>query len=687
MSATILSPAATSKLSSNKKKIKNNNSSNKNNNNVFNCYDENINNNNDIDNNSNNNNNNFSCDNSIYNDNYNDNYSNANKDIAEIDDNENNFSPRNVKKSEFDSKEEEMMKNDSDNDNSDMNNNFDNNGNNNDNNNNNNDNNNTKNHNNNYYNENSYNINNDKHKNNDIINESNFKGIVIGGTYQHCFEEHSPLIAPPLKMDKRVTGIIINDKNELLLKLFLPKDDITKIINLGINWKWTATVPDGFLLSKSPFSARKKLICYYLQRHPLLWAADIEREKESNFRNNDHNKNNYHSFNNNYNSHPSHLGHNRHINDCHTNFQHSQLSSGGSSSLELNFGNFGNFGKFPEFRAPSVTRHFEEFGVKDSEKSGIRGSGYIMDEKDNERRVRGERTDSKHLHENINNNFCNNDDHNYNNKNKNNSKNNNMKTENEEDKSYMIRITNMLGNSDNSDNDDNNVAEIEVEEGREKDIHYVDVEMDCDQPNFLIDADYTETEIETEKNLGTDIYSSKHCGKEGNRGRGRGRGFRGWEDNMDLLEGAVTVGPQSRRFLNITRADESINNGINININIGDNDKNEDNNINISNINNHSNNNHNLERSDSPHFSDNKYSLDNRTAQKPFAPPGYLGIFSTQENVHVNMHRTDTEQIEDDDLMLTSLLTGSNADYNCPQIISYVLEYLLGTYESNYRKK
>ena len=75
----------------------------------------------------------------------------------------------------------------------------------------------------------------DQHENKDKINELNFKGIVIGGTYQHCFEDDSPLIAPPLKMDKRVTGISITNMNELELKLYLPKDDTTKIINLFLN--------------------------------------------------------------------------------------------------------------------------------------------------------------------------------------------------------------------------------------------------------------------------------------------------------------------------------------------------------------------------------------------------------------------------------------------------------------------
>ena len=43
----------------------------------------------------------------------------------------------------------------------------------------------------------------DQHENKDKINELNFKGIVIGGTYQHCFEDDSLVIhfSPSLLMN------------------------------------------------------------------------------------------------------------------------------------------------------------------------------------------------------------------------------------------------------------------------------------------------------------------------------------------------------------------------------------------------------------------------------------------------------------------------------------------------------
>ena len=447
----------------------------------------------------------------------------------------------------------------------------------------------------------------DQHKNKDKINELNFKGIVIGGTYQHCFEDDSPLIAPPLKMDKRVTGITITNTNELELKLFLPKDDTTKIINLGKNWKWMATVPDGFLLSKSPFSARKKLICYYLKRHPLHWAADIQREKEIQICKNNNKYN--HPYNYNYNS-----NNRRQNNDFNHNFLSSQLSSGGSSSLELNFG---NFNKFPEFRAPSVTRNFEENSSKERERNGLRGSDRTNEEKERKAaEIRGRERGSFELE----------------------SRNSYIKTSNnnidiEYEKTGMIKITNML------DNDSGDDVEIEVEEGREVEVHYLDVDMDGQHSNFF--DEYTETELETDSD--NNIYSLTHQGRKNNRGRERGGESPKWEDNMDLLQGAVTVGPQTSTSLNITSTNVNYENLVNSNRN---NKKYQNNN--------------------------------NKNFPKELEPTGSLGMICTVENVHTNINRSDNDVVDEEDLMLKCLLRGSNEDFNCPQVVSYVLEYLLG---------
>ena len=109
------------------------------------------------------------------------------------------------------------------------------------------------------------------------LSESNFKGIVIGGTYQHCFEDFGPVIAPPSGMEKRVIGVNFAGNDHLELRLYLPKDEETKVISLGADWHWINTSPNGYLVSKGLFSSKRKLVCYYLPRHPIEWATESER--------------------------------------------------------------------------------------------------------------------------------------------------------------------------------------------------------------------------------------------------------------------------------------------------------------------------------------------------------------------------------------------------------------------------
>lgn len=114
---------------------------------------------------------------------------------------------------------------------------------------------------------------------NSQLTECNFRGVVFGGSYQHCFEDHSPVVAAPSGADKRVIGVSFSlmSNQELLLKLYMPKDEKSKIINLGDNWRWIATSPDGYLVSKASIDGSKRL-CYYLPRHPIEWAMDTESD-------------------------------------------------------------------------------------------------------------------------------------------------------------------------------------------------------------------------------------------------------------------------------------------------------------------------------------------------------------------------------------------------------------------------
>lgn len=112
----------------------------------------------------------------------------------------------------------------------------------------------------------------DSNKHPDIpdVNETNFKGIIIGGTYQQCFEDGCPVVASPSSFEKRITGLR-NTSNGLEIKVFIPQDKSTQLINLGSQWKWMRSTPTGFLVSKNIVRVGESIILYYLSRHPYDW--------------------------------------------------------------------------------------------------------------------------------------------------------------------------------------------------------------------------------------------------------------------------------------------------------------------------------------------------------------------------------------------------------------------------------
>ena len=78
-------------------------------------------------------------------------------------------------------------------------------------------------------------------------------------------------------MEKRVIGVNFAGNDHLELRLYLPKDEETKVISLGADWHWINTSPNGYLVSKGLFSSKRKLVSYYLPRHPIEWATESER--------------------------------------------------------------------------------------------------------------------------------------------------------------------------------------------------------------------------------------------------------------------------------------------------------------------------------------------------------------------------------------------------------------------------
>ena len=110
------------------------------------------------------------------------------------------------------------------------------------------------------------------------LNERTFKGIVVGGTYQQCFDDSTPVVAPCAGRQKRVTGVSVSANGSLELRLYVPSSNAHRAIDLGQHWRWMRSSPDGFLVFKDTLSIPmpKQTLLYYLARHPIEWAQDLD---------------------------------------------------------------------------------------------------------------------------------------------------------------------------------------------------------------------------------------------------------------------------------------------------------------------------------------------------------------------------------------------------------------------------
>lgn len=101
-----------------------------------------------------------------------------------------------------------------------------------------------------------------------IIDETNFKGVIIGGTYQHCFDLLSPVVAPPLSHEKRVVNVTLLEDRSLSIQLFIPSDREPQTVTLIRGWSCLRASPVGYLVSKSAMSTTRS-IWYFIMRHPF----------------------------------------------------------------------------------------------------------------------------------------------------------------------------------------------------------------------------------------------------------------------------------------------------------------------------------------------------------------------------------------------------------------------------------
>ncbi len=120
----------------------------------------------------------------------------------------------------------------------------------------------------------------DSHRHPDVpgLTEHTFRGMVVGGTYQQCFDDCTPVVAPCTGTKKHVTRVQLTTTGALELRLYVPSQSTHVTIDLGQQWYWMRSSPDGFLVFRDairlPMSAQR--VFYYVQRHPLEWALDVD---------------------------------------------------------------------------------------------------------------------------------------------------------------------------------------------------------------------------------------------------------------------------------------------------------------------------------------------------------------------------------------------------------------------------
>ena len=118
------------------------------------------------------------------------------------------------------------------------------------------------------------------------LDKNSFRGAIIGGTYENCFDDNVPVVSAPSDYDKRVVGVQMVYPNENYrrescaptLKVFLASastksDRAIKTVSLGMSWVCYKVSTGGYLVSASKIIPHEKCVCYFLPKHPSKWAA------------------------------------------------------------------------------------------------------------------------------------------------------------------------------------------------------------------------------------------------------------------------------------------------------------------------------------------------------------------------------------------------------------------------------
>jgi len=125
----------------------------------------------------------------------------------------------------------------------------------------------------------------DSHRHPEVLGltERTFLGIVVGGTYQQCFDDNTPVVAPSTGTKKHVTRVNLSCTGCLELRIYNPSNNSHVLVDLGQQWHWMRTSPDGFLVFKDTIRVPMApyQLFYYMQRHPLEWVKDCQETQQN----------------------------------------------------------------------------------------------------------------------------------------------------------------------------------------------------------------------------------------------------------------------------------------------------------------------------------------------------------------------------------------------------------------------
>jgi hypothetical protein len=113
------------------------------------------------------------------------------------------------------------------------------------------------------------------------LDHSSFRGMIVGGTYENCFDDNVPVVTAPTAREKRVVGVQLvpstHSGTAACLKVFLfmasSRDEKQiKSVNLGHHWVCYKISTGGFLVSRAEIMPYQSCTCYFMPKHPKKWT-------------------------------------------------------------------------------------------------------------------------------------------------------------------------------------------------------------------------------------------------------------------------------------------------------------------------------------------------------------------------------------------------------------------------------